>query len=437
MPCYRLALLVFYYLSFVLSLAVTLTAGASVNRTIDDQHGDNSTGAVPLFLPDGTWNIGQTCTVCAFRANNPINVSEVFDGTWHDAMHYGTRDTDPITIQANFTGHAVYVYHVVVNYLTYGIVTSTNLTFHIDNEQVGSYTHSPTGSESENTPPIFYNFPVYTNESLVEGNHTLMISAPGDIETLVLFDYIVYTTEDDSGSDSSHPSAHSQISPSPTSLPASLPRTSTHSSQSGTLSLGPSNSSTFSSQTPLPPTAMNQPNSQTQPSRNSTDGHTPLPPHGARSTGDIAAIAGGTTGGIALVAAVVSCYLLRRRHTHQKKWLQSEPLIIDKELADMLNFSSRVDLLEGHDDQTVSAQAERFNHLVQRIRTLLAEVDGHRNARNHARKGDQFAPSATAPLAADENLSSTLTALRAEVTALREELGEKCMIHTLPPSYQA
>ena len=88
-------------------------------------------------------------------------------------------------------------------------------------------------------------------------------------------------------------------------------------------------------------------------------------------------------------------------------------------------------------DQTVAAQAERFNHLVKRIRALLAEVDGHLNARNNARKGDQLAPSATAPSAADENLSSTLTALRAEVTALRAELGEKCMIHTLPPSYQA
>ena len=332
MPCYRLALLVFYYLLFVLSLAVTLTAGASVNRTIDDQHGDNSTGAVPLFLPDGTWNIGQTCTACAFRANNPINVSEVFDGTWHDAMHYGTSDPDPITIQVNFTGHAVYVYHVVVNYLTYGIVTSTNLTFHIDNEQVGSFTHSPAGSKSENTPPIFYNFPVYTNDLLVEGNHTLMISAPGDIETLVLFDYIVYTTEDDSASALPPPSS-SQISSSLASLPTSSPHTSTHTSQSGTLSPGPTNSSTLSSQAPLPPTAVNQPNSQTQSSRNSTGWHTQLPPQQARSAGSIAAIAGGTAGGIALVAAVVSCCVLRRRRSREQKRLQSEPLIIDKELA--------------------------------------------------------------------------------------------------------
>ncbi|KAI0331375.1 hypothetical protein GY45DRAFT_1322422 [Cubamyces sp. BRFM 1775] len=442
---YNLALLLLYCLLSMLNLAVMLTAGAAVNRTIDDQHGDSSSGAAPLFLPDGAWNIGQTCTACAFRVNNPINVSEVFDGTWHDAMHIGATDPDPVTVQVNFTGHAVYVYHVVVNYLTYGIVTSTNLAFYIDNESVGFYTHVPTGTKSENNPPIFYKVPVYTNDSLVEGDHTLMISASGDMETLMLFDYVVYTTEDDSGS-ASPPSSQpysplpSQISSSPVSLPMSSPRsTSAHSFQSGTLSPGPTNSSTFSSQTPSLSATVNQPNSQSQSSGNSNGSHTPLPPRGARSGGHIAAIAGGTAGGIALAAAVVSCYVLRRRHMRQKKRLQSEPLIVDKELADMLEMSSRVDLLEGHDDQTVAAQAERFNYLVQRIRTLLAEVDGRRNARNNVLTSDQLAP-IPAPSAAEVYLSSALTALRAEMSALRTELGEKCVLfssETLPPSYQA
>ncbi|KAH9886728.1 hypothetical protein C8Q73DRAFT_795210 [Cubamyces lactineus] len=428
----------------MLTVAATLTTGASVNRTIDDQKGDSVTGAVPLYLPSGAWNIGQTCTSCAFRANDPIDVSQVIDGTWHDATHYGASDPDPKTIQVNFTGHAVYVYHVVINYLTYGIITSTDLAFYIDDELVGSYTHDPTGTKSNNTLPVFYNVPVYTNASLVDGNHTLTIGASGNMEALMLFDYVVYTTEDDSESGPSsslgqqpHPTLPSQTPSSPASLPVSSAlstSTRTDTSQSS----GPTDISTLSSQAAAPSPAVDQPNSQSQSPSSSKGSQVPLPSQAAWSGGHIAEIAGGTAGGIALVAAMVFC-ILRRRHTLRKKRLQSEPLILDKELADMLEMSSRLDLLEGHDDETAAAQAERFNYLVQRIRTLLAEVDGHRAARSNARKADQLAPTPVLS-ATEENLSSTLTALRAEMSALRTELGEKCMVlssDTLPPSYQA
>ena len=322
---YYPARLVFCRLLYVLAMAAAFTAGASVNRTIDDQQGDSITGVVPVFLPSKAWNIGQTCTICAFRPNDPIDVSAVFDGTWHDTTHIGA--TDPKTIQINFTGHAVYVYHILPNYLIEGIVTSTNLAFYIDNEIVGLYNYTPTGTSPDTIPPIHYRVPVYANDSLAEGEHTLLIGASGETETLILFDYVVYTTEEDSElpapSSSSSPSSsshRSQISSSLASLPAPS-STSTRSSQSWTPSPYSANLSMFSSQ-PLPSESatMDQPSSQSQSPTSFHGSPTSSPRPEIRSGDHTAVIASATAGGTALaMGIVVFCVLCRRRKLHEKR----------------------------------------------------------------------------------------------------------------------
>ena len=172
-------------------------SGVLVNRTIDDQKGDSVTGVTPLFLPDGgIWNAGQTCTTCAIRAGGkPIDTEHVFDGTWYDATYHGMAGEQELVVQVNFTGQAVYVYHIVLNALIDGIITTTDLGFYLDGESVGSYTHQPGNGT---TPAVLYQVPVYTNDSLVQGDHMLQITTSGTIAALVLFDYIEYTTEDDS-----------------------------------------------------------------------------------------------------------------------------------------------------------------------------------------------------------------------------------------------
>ncbi|KAI0325130.1 hypothetical protein GY45DRAFT_1374991 [Cubamyces sp. BRFM 1775] len=172
-------------------------SGALINRTIDDQKGDSVTGVTPLFFPGGgIWNAGQTCTTCAIHAGGkPIDTEHVFDGTWYDATYHGTTGEQELVIQVNFTGQAVYVYHIVLNALIDGIITTTDLGFYLDGEHVGAYTHQPGNGTN---PAVLYQVPVYTNDSLTQGEHMLQITTSGTIPALVLFDYIEYTTADDS-----------------------------------------------------------------------------------------------------------------------------------------------------------------------------------------------------------------------------------------------
>ncbi|KAI0655664.1 hypothetical protein C8Q70DRAFT_922960, partial [Cubamyces menziesii] len=179
---------------FSFAVLVSIAASASVNRTIDDQKGDSVTGAMPLYLPTAgavTWNIGQTCSICTIRGGgDPIDVDEAFDGTWHDTTSEGKPGDPDLIVQASFTGHAVYVYHIVLNALIPGVVTNTNLAFYIDNEWVGAYTYQPGDGT---IPPVLYRVPVYSNESLAQGEHLIQIITAGDTPAIVLFDYIVYT----------------------------------------------------------------------------------------------------------------------------------------------------------------------------------------------------------------------------------------------------
>lgn len=65
------------------------------------------------------------------------------------------------------------------------------MTFFIDNVPVHPFQQPPTGN-----PSYFYNVPVYVNESLSPGQHTITI-VNGEINgnnSLTLLDYIVYTS---------------------------------------------------------------------------------------------------------------------------------------------------------------------------------------------------------------------------------------------------
>ncbi|KAH9886724.1 hypothetical protein C8Q73DRAFT_276966 [Cubamyces lactineus] len=326
-----------------LFIACVAVAGVDVNRTIDDQKGDSITGVAPLFLPTDLWNIGQTCTSCVIRAGSPIDPGQVFDGTWHDATHYGDDDPDRI-VQVSFTGHAIYVYHTIMNILVPGASTRTNLTFLIDSNFVGNYLHNPTSNDS--TPAVFYQMLVYSNDALEQGEHTLQVVASGDSAVLILFDYVMYTTVEDEPeppfSSQSPPHASSPNNP-PSRTPSQSPPSSssqppTHSdseppsttlattalahSSSGVLSSflssqpGSSDVSPFlpvgsiaSTNTPLARTSQ----SQSQPSQ----------PLGVSSTSQhhrdipIGSIVGSTIGGVAFVACLL--YVVYRFHVRRRQ----------------------------------------------------------------------------------------------------------------------
>ncbi|KAI0365392.1 hypothetical protein BV20DRAFT_757191 [Pilatotrama ljubarskyi] len=266
---------------------ILASSAALVNRTIDDQSGDEETHLAPLYEPavSGYWQQGPTCTVCAIRpATSPdepgaVDSSKVVDGTWHDST-YHTGDPEH-TIRISFTGQAVYVFNLLANTQLPGVITFTNLSFTLDDAPAGSYSHFPDSAHG-----ILYGVPVFSNASIPPGRHTLKIVAGGPTPSLILFDYIIYTVDDDSDDGFST-----------SSVDISLPTSSPVSKQSSEQLAGPSPSS--SRLQPGPGAGGSNPTVEV------SDGqHVPM-----------GSIIGGVVGAVALLAllGVLLCRIRRRR----------------------------------------------------------------------------------------------------------------------------
>ena len=186
---YALALLF-----FLASLWLPNVRARLVNRTIDDRYGDPEKNINVQYSPPSGWADGEDCLKCGINSAI-VNTSMVFNGTWHDATARIGGGTAARMISVEFNGSAVYVFNLVANTVKGGSTTTfTNLTFHLDGELVGNFTHSPISS----APIIEYDVTVYSNSSLEHTQHTLdIMSASDTADSLILFDYIVYTTDED------------------------------------------------------------------------------------------------------------------------------------------------------------------------------------------------------------------------------------------------
>ncbi|PIL26786.1 hypothetical protein GSI_11122 [Ganoderma sinense ZZ0214-1] len=202
-----------------------------VNVTVDDQFGDPTTGLFPDYSPnDGTWHIGSRSEDCPSCFINPsvLNLTQVYNQTWHDAT--SSPSAPPPTITVRFNGSAVYVFNILVNTLSAGTdSTFVNISFSIDGEDVGVFTHSP--SPEPGAPSILYNQLVYNNATLNDGPHILVMTAGND--SLILFDYFIYTTQS-TGND-----PISESSPTAPTATGTPPSSSSHSSESSTHSAVP------------------------------------------------------------------------------------------------------------------------------------------------------------------------------------------------------
>ena len=177
------------WISLCLFLTLALVGPGSctmVNRTIDDQFGDEVTHQPPVYTPSGGWAQGATCKGCAIRLAGG-ELDKTVNKTWHDTT---VHPHDPKhTITLNFTGSAVYAFNIIANHQDGGVTTETHMTFWIDGEKVGQYDHMP-----NNTTDFEFRVPVYANSTLPYGEHTLQIVVNGTTPSLVLFDYAIYTT---------------------------------------------------------------------------------------------------------------------------------------------------------------------------------------------------------------------------------------------------
>ncbi|KAI0658428.1 hypothetical protein C8Q70DRAFT_1055007 [Cubamyces menziesii] len=169
---------------------MTAASAALVNRTIDDEFGDSTTGLVPAYGPDGGWIQGGKCNGRRFEPFpvELVNASEIQDGTWHGSTYNPGQPERTIT--ATFTGRAVYVFNLIANFIR-PTTTFTNLTFYIDGALAGNYSHTP-----DNDNGLLYHVPVFST-TLSHGPHTLVISAGGANASSILFDYIIYTQDDE------------------------------------------------------------------------------------------------------------------------------------------------------------------------------------------------------------------------------------------------
>ena len=171
-------------LIYLLSSLSVCSLTAQVNRTIDDEHGDSVTGVKPIYT--GEWQ--TSCSTCSITLVN-VNVNEAFDGT----SHVGTYRAGgpPATVVVSFTGTAVYAFFIIPNAIP-DTTTFLNASFELDGAGNAAYEHAPDPASTETA----YHKPIYAKTGLTNTNHTLLISAAGSLDSLLLFDYVVYTVED-------------------------------------------------------------------------------------------------------------------------------------------------------------------------------------------------------------------------------------------------
>ena len=162
-----------------------------VNVTVDDTFGDPNTGSIPEYSPNSAaaqWHEGSSTENCYCNIGPSIlDLTRIYKQTWHDTTNYDSEN--PVAITVHFTGSAVYVFNILPNTLPY-TATAAHISFSIDGEDVGLFIHSPNAGAT-----ILYNQLVYNSTGLRYGSHTLTMAVGNG--SLILFDYLVYTTQDD------------------------------------------------------------------------------------------------------------------------------------------------------------------------------------------------------------------------------------------------
>ncbi|KZV96328.1 hypothetical protein EXIGLDRAFT_733472 [Exidia glandulosa HHB12029] len=206
---------------------VTVTTASIQNITIDDANGDEVTGEVPSYYGNG-WNARSASTPCTGCVSQPDG-QLFWNHTWHDQSAAYSPDASP-PIPSNFSfrfsGKSVWIYCTLPGS---DIKASTRLQFYLDNnaEPDSTFDYVPPDGST-----YAYNQAVYGTTSLLDGEHTMLVSnlvSQESLWTLLLFDYAVYQRDispnatspqsEPSTSDAgSTPTSTSQI---PTSIPSS------------------------------------------------------------------------------------------------------------------------------------------------------------------------------------------------------------------------
>ncbi|KAK0454181.1 uncharacterized protein EV420DRAFT_1273185 [Desarmillaria tabescens] len=161
------------------------------NHTIDDTLGDELTGfqvdyssaSQPSNGSELVWKNASHCNDCPVVLDHSL----AMNGTWTGVTYYPSLGNT--TARLSFRGSAIYVYLIISNYpKSTGVVSDAICDFRMDGEVVGSYSHN-----SDGTYQFEYDVLAYSNASLSDEYHTLLIETTGTEPSYIVFDYVVYT----------------------------------------------------------------------------------------------------------------------------------------------------------------------------------------------------------------------------------------------------
>ncbi|PVF98289.1 hypothetical protein CPB86DRAFT_705366, partial [Serendipita vermifera] len=176
----------------------------------------------------GAWNVGNTCTECLAQPDR----TRARSGTWHDCTR---SDDDTVrAVEYQFRGTAITVYGIMVNIVRteYLFTTNVDLTLSIDGRQVSTFSRAPANTES-----YAYDVAMVSASGLSDSTHTARIEVQPS--SAFLFDYLVYTTADQTTTSSSSSTTTSQSTSSSSSSSTSTSSTSlsTTTSRNSTVSV--------------------------------------------------------------------------------------------------------------------------------------------------------------------------------------------------------
>ncbi|GJE89300.1 hypothetical protein PsYK624_053970 [Phanerochaete sordida] len=167
-------------------------SAALVNVTVDDQGADPTSKFELSFNPP--WTLGQNCSGCEAQPDP----KQVHGGTWSDITYDPSSPTRtfPQNATFDFTGPAVYVYGIQ-SHATTDPVSEADIVFYIDGTRLGNYKFTPNSTDNAYT----YNQLLFKAEGLGQASHLLKIQNGqiGGPISLTLLDYLVYSTNDTSG----------------------------------------------------------------------------------------------------------------------------------------------------------------------------------------------------------------------------------------------
>ncbi|KAJ6451868.1 hypothetical protein C8R47DRAFT_1329606 [Mycena vitilis] len=163
---------------WVLLAPVLLAAAGQTNHTIDDA------SALVRYLPNGLE--GMACGACNDTQDWDMDSSQLRNGTF-SAFSPGISFGADTGMEFNFTGIGIYVFLAIGPNSNVGTASTSAFEFFVDGVLVGTRNSFPNELQAQ------YNISGYANNSIPDGLHTFRMIVP----SAVIFDYAVYTSNDD------------------------------------------------------------------------------------------------------------------------------------------------------------------------------------------------------------------------------------------------